>query len=298
MQVAITLVTAPTAWDMLEPAAAAVRAAVADLDAPPAAERRLGRPALDLIVEGADPVALKTTLGAVLAPLPVDLLIQDAGARDRKLLLADMDSTMVTGETLDEIAVAAGIGDKVIPITERAMRGELDFEGALRERVGLLADRPWSLVEGVLAATDLSPGAAVAVKTLAAHGVRCVLISGGFTVFTGEIARRCGFHDHESNVLGRDGDRLTGTVEGPIVGRPRKRARLEEEAARLGVGLDRAIAIGDGANDLAMIRAAGLGVGWRPKPAVAAEADAVLAHADLTALCYAMGIPKSDFAAE
>lgn len=298
MTLALTLVTAPAAADRLASARAAAEAAVVAAGGRVVGDRQLGAPAVDLTVTGVDLATLRAAVPVALAGLPVDTIVQPADLRGRRrLLLADMDSTIVTAETLDEIAVAAGVGDRVIPITERAMRGEIDFEGALRERVALLAGHPWSLVTDVLAAAALSPGAAVAIRTLAAHGVHCVLISGGFTVFTEDVARRCGFHDHESNTLGRDGDRLTGTVDGAIVGRPRKLARLEEEAARLGLGLSDTIAIGDGANDLGMIRAAGLGVGWRPKPAVAAEADTVLNHADLTALCYALGIEESAFAA-
>lgn len=250
----------------------------------------LSEDSVDLPVETEDAAAVRDVIAERIADLPLDHAVQDVATRRKKLLLSDMDSTMIAEECLDEIADAAGIGDQVKPITARAMRGELDFEAALRERVALLTDKPWSLVDSALAKIRYSPGAEIAVRTLAAHGVHTILISGGFTAFTGPVSAALGFHDHESNTLGRDGDRIAGTVEGAIVTKDRKLSLLQEEIAARGLSPAETMAIGDGANDIPMLQGSGLGIGWRPKPAVADAADTVIAHADMRALCYLMGI--------
>ena len=224
--------------------------------------------------------------------------LTEAQAAPKKLLIADMDSTMITVECIDEIADAFGVGARVSEITERAMRGELDFEGALRERVGLLKGAPVELLEQVWRErVTLSDGAAQAVGTMGALGARAALVSGGFTYFTERVAAACGFHEHQANTLIEEGGRLTGEPGAPILGREAKLEALERITGALGASPDDAIAVGDGANDLAMIRRAGLGVAYRAKPVVAAEADAQLAHSDLTALLYLQRIPAARFRA-
>lgn len=207
-----------------------------------------------------------------------------------------MDSTIINVECLDELADFAGKKAEVSAITERAMRGELEFEGALRERVAMLKGLP---VADLQLAYDqrvrLNPGARAFVRTMAANGARCWLVSGGFTFFTSRVAAAAGFHADRANTLGEAAGALDGTVGEPILGREAKLAALKEQASALGLDLTETLAIGDGANDLAMIGAAGLGVAYRAKPIVAAEADAKVDHADLTALLYFQGYAAADF---
>jgi phosphoserine phosphatase len=213
-----------------------------------------------------------------------------------KLLVADMDSTIINVECLDELADFAGLKAEISAITERAMRGELEFEGALRERVAKLKGLPLTaLVEAYEDRVRLNPGARTLVRTMAANGARCILVSGGFSFFTQRVAEAAGFHAERANSLLEDGDCLSGHVGEPILGREAKLAALTEEAAALGVDLSETLAVGDGANDLAMIEAAGLGVAYRAKPVVAAQADARVDHADLTALLYFQGYRADEF---
>lgn len=230
-----------------------------------------------------------STLRATLGDAPVDAVAQPADGRRKRLLLADMDSTIVTSETLDELAAFAGLKDEISAITKRAMNGELDFEGALRERVGMLKGLGVGALEETWKATELMPGAAELVATMRAHGARCVLVSGGFTFFTSRVADLVGFHEHHSNTLLMDGDRLSGKVGDPILGRDAKLATLKRLAAELGLPLAATIAVGDGANDLAMLGAAGLGVAFKAKPVVAASARARVDHCGLRALLFAQG---------
>ena len=205
-----------------------------------------------------------------------------------------MDSTIVTSETLDELAAFAGLKDRIAAITKRAMDGELDFIQALAERVGMLAGLPVSALERTWEATEMTPGAAELVATMRAAGAHCVLVSGGFTFFTARVAERLGFHAHNSNtLLTRDG-KLTGRVADPVLDRHAKLATLKRVAAELGLPLSAALAVGDGANDLDMIRAAGLGVAFRAKPIVAAAARAKVDHSDLRALLFAQGFRAPD----
>lgn len=237
-----------------------------------------------LAVEQAD-AAARGALGAE----PVDAIAQPVEGRRKKLLLADMDSTIVTSETLDELAAQAGLKERIAAITRRAMEGELEFVQALAERVGLLAGLPVSALDRTWAATELTPGAAELVATMRAAGARCVLVSGGFTFFTGRVAERLGFHEHHANtLLTRDGE-LTGRVGEPVLDRHAKLAALKRVSAELGLPLSATVAVGDGANDLDMVRAAGLGVAFRAKPIVAAAARARVDHSDLRALLFAQG---------
>lgn len=234
---------------------------------------------------------------AIEAAGPVDAAVMPAARFGRKrLLISDMDSTIIGQECIDEIADAVGLKAKISEITERAMRGELDFESALTERVAMLKGLPL----GALASTleqriTLNPGARTLLATMKANGARTLLVSGGFTYFTARVAERAGFESHQGNTLIDDGAALTGEVGRPILGREAKRTALLEAATALGAGPEDAIAMGDGANDLDMIRASGLGIAYRAKPVVAAEAAGSIRHTDLTAALFFQGYKASEF---
>ena len=228
----------------------------------------------------------------------VDLVIQPAQGRRKKMLLADMDSTMIEQECIDELADEAGVGDRVKAITARAMNGELDFDGALRERVGLLKGMPDSIIDKVLAERiSFMPGGAALLATMKANGAYAALVSGGFTAFTARVAAHLGFDENRANTLMIENGVLTGEVAQPILGREAKVSALEEIAARLGLSEDDVMAVGDGANDLGMLSLAGAGVALNAKPSVAAQCDIRINHGDLTALLYLQGYARSDFAA-
>jgi phosphoserine phosphatase len=226
---------------------------------------------------------------AALEGLPVDVLATRPRGRRRGLLVADMDSTIVTGETLDELAEEAGIGEQVAAITRRSMNGEIDFKQALRERVAMLKGLELAALETTWKRTVLSPGARTLVATMRAQGALTALVSGGFTYFTGRVAEVCGFDHHRANVLLDDEYALTGEVGEPILDRDAKLAFLAEFAGLRGVQMSATLAVGDGANDLAMLKAAGLGVAYRAKPVVAAEVGNRVDFADLRALLFAQG---------
>ena len=252
--------------------------------------------ATDVILEAQDAASVRAALLAPMADQPLDWCLQPLEGRRKRLLVADMDSTIINVECLDEIADFAGLKAEISAITERAMRGELAFEGALRERVAMLQGLPVTVLQRAYdERVRLNPGARTLVRTMAANGARCVLVSGGFTFFTGRVAQAAGFHAHHANRLEEADDALTGQVAEPILGRAAKLATLKEEAALKAIPLSASLAVGDGANDLAMIEAAGLGVAYRAKPIVAAEADARVDHADLTALLYFQGYQEGDF---
>lgn len=228
--------------------------------------------------------------------LGVDLVVQPARGRKKRLLLADMDSTMIGQECVDELAALAGVGDRVAAITARAMNGELEFEAALRERVGLLADLPETVIDRVLAERiTYTPGGAELIATMKAAGGYAALVSGGFTAFTAPVAAHLGFDEHRSNTLIRRDGRLTGEVAEPILGREAKVAALIDITARLGITPHDAMAVGDGANDLGMLGLAGAGVALHAKPSVAAQCDIRINHGDLTALLYIQGYARGDF---
>ena len=239
---------------------------------------------------------LQASLRDVLAGAEVDAVLQPAAGRRKRLLLADMDSTMIHQECIDELADYAGRKAEVAAITERAMRGEIAFEPALRERVALLRGLPVETVDSVLAERiTLVPGGTALVRTMRDHGGYCALVSGGFTLFTGAVAAMIGFDEHRSNTLEVEGDRLAGTVAEPILGRDAKLERLVALRETLGLAASAVMAVGDGANDLAMLGEAGLGVAFRAKPAVAAAAHARIDHNDLDALLFVQGYARSEF---
>jgi phosphoserine phosphatase len=231
---------------------------------------------------------------ALLGGARVDVVAQAAEGRRKQLLVADMDSTMVIGETLDELAEYAGIKDKIAAITARAMNGELVFEDALRERIGLLDGLPESALAETWERTELMPGAVQLVRTMKANGATAVLVSGGFTYFTQRVREACGFDVDLGNRFIFKNGKLAG-VEDPILGRETKLSTLIGTAAERKLPLSQAVAVGDGANDLDMIRAAGLGVAYHAKPVVAAEARVRVDHGDLTALLYAQGYHDGEF---
>jgi phosphoserine phosphatase len=235
----------------------------------------------------ADPA---TVARSVIGARPIDVALVPLAHRRKKLLVADMDSTMINQECIDELADAVGIKAEVAAITERAMNGELDFEAALRTRVALIKGLNRKTVEEIRRERiTLAPGGRALVQTMRAYGAYTSLVSGGFTLFAEYFAKRIGFDESIANVLEFDGETLTGTVATPIVDKTTKLKRLQTLAQERSIPIAETMAVGDGANDLDMIRAAGLGVALHARPLVAAEADAQIDHGDLTALLYLQG---------
>ncbi len=250
--------------------------------------------AVDLFYDG------EADARAALAPLlvgrPIDVIVQATATRAKRLLVADMDSTLIDQECVDELANFAGVGSYVAAVTERAMRGEIAFEPSLRERVALLAGRPESVIDEVLATrVTLTSGARVLVQTMRARGAYTAVVSGGFRQFTGANAQRLGADEDRANRLVTAGGKITGEVADPILGTDAKLTALREISSRLKLAPQESLAVGDGANDLAMLGAAGLGVAYHAKPTVAAKAHARVDYADLTALLDAQGIPGAEF---
>lgn len=239
-----------------------------------------------------------STVRPALNGAAIDAIAIPAEGRRKALLVADMDSTIVTSETLDELADFAGLKDRIAAITARAMNGELDFKAALRERVGMLKGLPVGALEQTWQRVRLTPGARELVATMRAHGAYTVLVSGGFSFFTSRVAALCRFDMHRSNTLLDDGVALTGKVAEPILDRDTKLATLTQLAAERALPISATLAVGDGANDLDMLRAAGLGVAFRAKPIVAAEARARVDHAGLRALLFAQGYRAQEIVAE
>ncbi|KAA0701181.1 phosphoserine phosphatase SerB [Neorhizobium sp. P12A] len=246
--------------------------------------------------DGSDIRAMEADILAVIGNAPIDLVVQNADTRRKKLLIADMDSTMIGQECIDELAAEVGLKEKVAAITARAMNGEIAFEPALRERVALLKGLPLSVVDDVIAKRiTLTPGGPELIATMKAKGYYTALVSGGFTVFTSRIAATLGFDENRANILLEENGVLTGFVAEPILGKQAKVDALNEIAGTLGISPDEAMAVGDGANDLGMLQLAGSGVALHAKPAVAAEARMRIDNADLTALLYIQGYRKTDF---
>lgn len=295
MQNILTLITDPRGSSLSERMAGAVRDALALggarvapadwLDPGVACDIPFDRLGLETAAKAAK-VALR---GAA-----VDILVQPSENRRKKLLVADMESTIIKNEMLDELADIADLGPGIAEITRRAMNGELDFEAALRERVALLKDLPESLLDKAANRMQPMPGAAILLRTLKANGVYCALVSGGFDFFTSQIQERFGFDEQQANHLVVTFDKLAGTVREPILGREAKLAALQRIAAAQNVALGDCLTVGDGANDLAMLQAAGMGIAFRAKPVVQAEARFVIQHGDLTGLLYAQGYRRDE----
>ena len=274
-----------------------VDGALAVLPSPGHAQWLFDEVAVDIPFEGSDDIkAIEASLRRARGDLPIDIVVQPAAFRRKKLFLADMDSTMIGQECIDELADFAGLKAHVAGITERAMRGEIEFEPALRERVALLRDLPVSVVDEVLAKRITpTPGGRELVATMRAHGGWTCLISGGFTLFTNAVAAMIGFQENRANELLVADGKFIGEVREPILGRAAKLATLIELRESFDLDTIDTLVTGDGANDLGMIEAAGLGVAYHAKPAVAVAAAARIDHGDLTALLYAQGYRRDEF---
>jgi len=253
--------------------------------------------ACDIALDAPPGPELREIAVAALSGRPVDAVVQPAAGRRKKLLVADMESTIIVNEMVDELAALVGVGAEVADITRRAMNGEIRFKEALRERVALLGGLEEEALEQTCERIVFMPGARTLVATMRAHGARAALVSGGFRVFTGHVAPRVGFDWHYANdLVVRDGV-VAGTVTEPILGREAKREALVSLCGELKLDLRDSIAVGDGANDIDMIAAAGLGVAFRAKPALKAAASVAIDHGDLTALLYLQGYRQNEFAA-
>lgn len=295
MQSVLTLI-APEAAPLSERIVGEVRAALNTLGAETAQPVWLCESiAADIAFEMIADDQAEAVARDVIGDTPLDVIAQAAATRRKSLLLADMDSTIVTTETLDDLAAHVGIKDEIAQITARAMNGELDFKEALRERVGRLKGLSTDALASAYDEVELSTGAETLVRTMANNGAHCVLISGGFRYFTSRIRERCGFHEDLSNDFVIENEKLTGEVTEPILDKDVKLETLIKRATEQGLALAETMSVGDGANDLPMLKAAGLGVAYRGKPSVRAEAPARLDHADLTGLLYAQGYRAEEF---
>lgn len=289
----LTLVADPAAAALAAAHVADARDAIAGM-APGIPDWLATGIACDLPFEG-DPAAALAAVRAAINGAAVDVFAQPAQGRRKKLLVADMDSTIVAAETLDELAAHAGLKAEIAAITARSMNGEIDFATALRERVAMIAGLPEAALARTLAGIAPNPGARTLVATMRAHGAFTALVSGGFRWFTRRVAAELGFdHDEANDLLLAEG-KVTGEVAEPILGREAKLAALTRLAARHGAGPADVVAVGDGANDLAMLAAAGLGVAYRAKPVVAAAVSCRVDHGDLTALLYFQGYRRLEF---
>ena len=276
-------------------ASADVEAVRAVLPSPGAADWLADAMACDITFKG-DAKSAEAAARATLKGAKIDLAVQPAEGRRKRLLIADMDSTIIEQECIDELAAEFGIGPQIAEITERAMRGEIEFEPALRERVGLLKGLPLEALEKVYRERiTIMPGAKVLVATMRADGHACALVSGGFTFFTERVAHAVGFNTNQANRLVFADGKLTGGVAEPILGRQAKLDALIHLREELGLKPNETLAVGDGANDLAMIGEAGLGIAYHAKPVVAEAAAARIDHGDLTALLYLQGYRQREF---
>lgn len=296
MENVLTLITPNDSHDLEDGAQAEARAVLAELGAALGETDILKSDiALDIPFEGLEPSQARAAVRQRLEGWPIDIVAQPAKGRRKKLLIADMDSTIVIGETLDDLAEHAGLKDKVARITERAMNGEVGFRGALVERIGLLKGLPESMLAETMADVKLTPGAKALVQTMRANGAYCALVSGGFTYFTEKVADICGFHTHRGNILNIENGRLAGTVGEPIVNKDTKLDCLKTFSAERGIELSETCAVGDGANDLPMLTAAGLGIAFHAKPVVAAGARHRIESNGLDALLFAQGYHAEEF---
>lgn len=299
-QFALVLTAKPGAGALEEATATSVRALLAD---PAHAQARWLAPgeAWEAVwrasrEEDLEPLAARIEAALGERPVDINILAADPRTRRKRLLVADMESTIIEQECLDELAGYVGQRERIAGITARAMHGELDFEAALKERVGLLKGLDAAALDDLYARVTLVPGAETLIGTMKAHGAVCALVSGGFTYFTERIAGRLGFDTQQANTLQIEDGKLAGSVAMPILGREAKLSALRRLRDEMGLTAEETMAVGDGANDLAMIKAAGLGVAFRAKPIVAAEAGARIRHGDLTALLYLQGYQRSEFA--
>lgn len=301
----VVLTSEPGAGALTEAHVAMVREALADAASDDARWLAPGEAwEMRLTAEGRLIPELRARLAQAMGSAPVDVNVVrgDPASRRKRLLCADMESTVIEQELIDEIATLVGCHDGISAITAAAMRGEIDFADSLRRRVALLAGIETRRLEPIRAHVSLMPGAETLVRTMAGHGATCALVSGGFTLFADEIGRKAGFAAVAANVLDVAGGTLTGRVREPVLGPAEKAHTLKRLAAEGGIALADTVAVGDGANDVAMIEAAGLGVAFRAKPmladrARALETGAVIAHGDLTALLYLQGYSRDTFLA-
>jgi len=295
MQCVLTLVApgeAPLTTETLDRAVAAIQACGGT---PAAPEWLSDGEACDLLYEGEASPEVQAAVEQALSGRRVDLAVQASAGRRKEILVADMESTIIAQEMVDELAGELGIGPKVAEITARSMAGEIDFAASLRERVSLLKGLEVAVLDRVGERMTLHPGAKTLVATLRAHGVFCALVSGGFTLYADKIGAHCGFDDVRANRLLIEGGAVSGAVGEPLLGPDAKEAALKDFARQRGISLDRTCAVGDGANDLPMIAAAGLGVAYHGKPKVQAAARTRINHGDLTALLYFQGYRRNVF---
>lgn len=292
----LTLIANPSETPLDDNTVSAVRRALAGLNIETApADWLAPGHAVDIAFAASSPLAAETCARQALDGAPIDVIAQRAYRRKKKLLIADMDSTIVIGETLDELADFAGLKDEIAAITRRAMQGELDFAAALKERVAMLKDLDESFLARTMDGIELSPGAATLIATMRAGGAITALISGGFSYFTDRVRQQVSFHSSLGNQLEIVGGKLTGQVIPPIVDKDTKLNMLTDTADELGLGMSDTMAIGDGANDVPMLDAAGLGVAYHAHPVARQAARARLDHCDLTGALFAQGYRLEEF---